>query len=140
MVWKPKYAKRILIGEVKNFCEQVLREIADKYGFVVHALEVLPDHVHLFVSFKPSIAVSKVFNLLKGISARRIFQRFPQLRKTEYWGGHLWSKGKFWRSVGSTTNRAVKHYIECSQGTWKTINHTIETLDPQQTQLTQYLP
>ena len=137
-VWKPKYAYSILIDEVKTFCEQVLREVADKYDFVIHSLEVMPDHIHVFLSFKPSIAVSKVFQYLKGISARRLFQQFPWLRK-RYWGGHLWSKGKFYRSVGSTTDAAVKHYIECSQGQWKTIKPEIETLDPQQKHITQWL-
>jgi len=136
---KPKYAKKILVGEVNKFCEQILHEIADKYEFVLHTLKVMPDHIHVFLSFKPTYSVSKVFNLLKGISARRIFQSFPQLRETEYWGGHLWSRGKFWRSVGSTTDIAVQHYIEYSQGEWKTIQHQIETLERQQSQIKTWL-
>jgi len=137
-VWKPKYAYSILTGEVKTFCDGVLREIAVEYGYAVNALEILPDHVHLFLSFKPSVCVSDVFHKLKGISAKRLFEAFPRLRG-RYWRGHLWSRGKFFRSVGSTTDQAVKHYIECSQGSWKTIKHQMETLDPKQTQITEYL-
>jgi putative transposase len=135
-VWKPKYAYRILIDEVKSCCEKVLRQIAQDYGYLIHALEVMPDHVHVFLSFKPSVSVSDVFHKLKGISARRLFEAFPQLRK-RYWGGHLWSCGKFFRSVGSTTDRAVKLYIECSQGGWHKAEPQQEQ-DPNQTQITRF--
>ena len=137
LVWKSKYSYSILVGEVKTACERVLREIARRYGYVVISLDVQPDHVHCFVSFRPTVPVSRVFQLLKGVSARRLFQEFPHLRR-RYWGGHLWSPGKFYRSVGSTTDRAVKHYIECSQGEWKTVKPELEKLDPQQTQITQF--
>ena len=136
-VWKPKYAYPILVGEIKTYCEQILRYIAGQYGYDVHSLEVMPDHIHIFVSFKPSVCVSDVFHKLKGISAREIFLVFPELRK-KYWGGHLWSRGKFFRSVGSTTDRAVKHYIESSQGSWQTVEPQQEQLHPGQTLITRY--
>jgi len=88
-VWKPKYVFYILIDDVRTYCEGVLRQFAQDYGYVVHALEVVLDHVHLFLSFKPSVSVSRVFQNLKGISVRRLFQKFPELRR-RYWGGHLW--------------------------------------------------
>ena len=135
-VWKPKYAFCILNADVKTYCEEVLKQIAQDYEYMIHALEVMPDHVHLFLSFKPSVSVSRVFQNLKGISARRLFQKFPELRK-RYWGGHLWSEGKFYRSVGSTTDRAVKLYIECSQGSWQKVEPQQEQ-DPKQTQITRY--
>ena len=118
LVWKPKYAYSILVGEIKTHCEEVLKQVAQDYGYVIHALEVMPDHIHIFLTFKPSVSVSEVFHRLKGISAHRLFERFPDLRK-KYWGGHLWSPGKFFRSVGSTTDWAVKQYIEYSQGDWQ---------------------
>ncbi len=136
-VWKPKYAYHILVGDVKSECVNVLREIAKKYGFVIHSLEVLSNHIHVFLSFKPSVCVSDVFHKLKGVSARRLFQRFPELRR-RYWGGHLWSRGKFFRSVGSTTDKAVKHYIECSQHGWHKTSREIEDLDSRQTRIIQY--
>ena len=135
-VWKPKYAFSVLNGDVKSYCECILRDVADRYGYMIHSLEVMSDHVHVFLSFKPTVCVSDVFHKLKGISAKRLFERFPELRK-RYWGGHLWSRGKFFRSVGSTTDRAVKHYIDCSQGQWNTPKKLVQ-LDPKQTTLKKY--
>jgi len=62
---------------VKKLCEQSFREIAEKYSFAIIALEIQPDHVHLFVDFPPNFSVSKVVQLFKGISAFKILHKFP---------------------------------------------------------------
>ena len=101
LVWKPKNTFSLLIGDVKSYCEKVLRDVAGRYGYLIRSLEVMPDHIHVFLSFKPTVCVSDVFHKLKGISARRLFQRFPELRK-RYWGGHLWSPENFsevWEAI-----------------------------------------
>jgi len=51
---------------IKNLCKEALYEVADKYNFKIFALEIQPDHVHLFVDFPPNLAVSKVVQLFKG--------------------------------------------------------------------------
>jgi putative transposase len=123
VVIAPKYRHNVFGDpEIRDVCKQVFREIACEYGFVIYELEVMPDHVHLFVGVKPSVCISRAVKLFKGVSARRLFQRFPRLKK-RLWGGHLWSRGKFYRSVGNVTADTIKHYISESQGDWqKTLN------------------
>ena len=129
VVFCPKYRYKILTDEVKSSCERILREIARKYGFVIHELQVMSDHVHLFVGFKPNICISRVVNLFKGISARLLFQEFPHLRKI-YTRGHLWSRGKFYRSVGNVTADTIKHYIAKSHGDWSRVLNEEEVQPP----------
>lgn len=81
LVWKLKYAFKVLEGEVKIGCERVLREVAQEYGYDLIALEVHPEHVHCFLSFPLAVSVSKVLNLLEGESSRRLRQQFPVLRQ-----------------------------------------------------------
>ena len=139
VVFCPKYRYKILVDEVKSFCEQVFMDVARKYGFVIHELEVMCDHVHLFVGFKPNMCVSRVVNLFKGISARLLFQRFPHLRNI-YRRGHLWSRSKFYRSVGNVTADTVKHYIAKSQGDWSRVLRCAEEVQPpNQATLTNWL-
>ena len=61
-VWIPKYRKEILRGEIKKFLEGLFREIAQEYRFEILAIEIMPDHIHLFVSapskYSPSNQVS----------------------------------------------------------------------------------
>ena len=54
---------------IKKLCLKTFYEVAEKYNFTIHALEIQPDHVHLFVDFPPTYSVSKVVQLFKGISA-----------------------------------------------------------------------
>jgi len=129
VVFCPKYRYKVLVGEVKSACEAVLGEVARNYGFVIHELQVMSDHVHIFVGFKPNVCVSRVVNLLKGVSARLLFQQFPHLRKV-YRRGHLWSRGKFYRSVGNVTADTIKHYIAKSQGDWSHVLRCAEEVQP----------
>ncbi|MFH1788874.1 MAG: IS200/IS605 family transposase [Candidatus Altiarchaeota archaeon] len=129
VVFCPKYRYKILTGEVKSVCERVFHEVARKYNFMIHEVQVLSDHVHLFVGFRPNVCVSRVVQLFKGVSARRLFQAFPRLR-TIFRRGHLWSRGKFYRSVGNVTADTIKHYIAKSQGDWSRVLRCAEEVQP----------
>jgi putative transposase len=78
-------------------------------------MEVVDNHVHLFLEFHPNNSLSEVMQYLKGGSSYRLFKLHPDLKK-RYWGGSLWSNGKFYRSVGNVTADTIKHYIKESQG------------------------
>ena len=118
VVFTPKYRRPIFNDAfVKKACEALFRQIAEKYGFEIIELRILPDHVHMFVAVKPNDQISRVVQLFKGISARRLFQRFPELA-VKVSRKHIWSAGKFYRSVGNVTADTIKHYIACSQGIW----------------------
>jgi len=112
----PKYRYRIFSnGQVKKDCESILNNICMEHGYKIHAMEIVEDHVHLFLELYPSVSLSKVVQYLKGGSSYRLFRLHPELKK-RYWGGCLWSSGKFFRSVGNVTADTIKHYIKESQG------------------------
>ncbi len=85
-VWCPKYRKRILTGKLATFVEQEIRRICEANTWTIGALNVQEDHVHLFLSAPPSVAPSQIAHTLKGMPARRVFQRFPEVKK-QLWGG-----------------------------------------------------
>jgi len=93
----------------------ILSNICTKNGYKTHAMEIVDNHVHLFLEFHPSNSLSEVIQYLKGGSSYRLFKLHPDLKKW-YWGGSLWSNGKFYRSVGNVTADTIKHYIKESQG------------------------
>ena len=111
LVWKPKYARNIFkFPWIKKDCEAILNEAALRYKIQVYELEVMEDHIHIFVEVPPTMSVSKALNLLKGFSAYKLFQKQPWLRRY-FRKGHLWSPGKFFRSVGNVSAEAIKNYI-----------------------------
>ena len=118
LVWKVKYAKDpFKFFGLRVDCERFIHEVADRHGFTIYELKVVPDHVHLFVHIPPTISISKALQLFKGYTSFKLMHKHPWLRKY-FRKEHFWSPGKFFRSVGNTTAEAVQHYIAQSQGVW----------------------
>ena len=110
--WCTKYRYRIFnSGELINACEASIRRAAERHGVELLELSVMPEHVHAVVQIRPSMSVSRAEGLLKGASARDLLAQFPKLR-ARYWRGHLWSAGRFSRSVGDVGIDVVRHYVK----------------------------
>src|SRR5438132_11553312 len=76
-VWIPKYRTRVLSEAVAARLRGLLSDVAQAKGFEILALEIQPDHVHLFFSAPPAIAPSLAIQWFKGITARSLFAGFP---------------------------------------------------------------
>ncbi|RLF63808.1 MAG: IS200/IS605 family transposase, partial [Thermoplasmata archaeon] len=80
-------------------------------GCEIISLHIGPDHIHLFISCPPRYAPSYLANYFKGKSARKILQRFPEL-KTEANRGKLWSRSYLVATAGNVSSETIKRYIE----------------------------
>ena len=110
-VWIPKYRKHLLVGEVATGLREILERVAESYDMEIDTLEVMEDHVHLFLAAPPRYAPARVMQIMKSLSARELFARFPWLRR-KLWGGELWGDGCFVRSVGDqVTAEIIRRYI-----------------------------
>jgi len=117
LVWIPRYRKPVLVGAVETRLKQLFAEIAKQYGFEVVANEVMPDHVHLFVSAPPKFSAAQVVRLFKGITSRRLKQEFQSIRR-QYWGKNatLWAEGYYVGTAGHVSAEIIKRYItECQK-------------------------
>ena len=111
-VWIPKYRRKILGRGIRERLKEMIEEICEAYEWEVEALEVLEDHVHLFVSCAPRYAPSQVMNTIKSLTARGLYEEYPRLRK-EQWGGKIWAEGYYVGSSGEqVTNDLIKRDIE----------------------------
>lgn len=65
------------------------------------AYEIMPDHVHLFVSAKPKYAPSQIVRLFKGMTSRMLMSEFEYLRQ-QYWGekATLWAESYYIGTAG----------------------------------------
>lgn len=111
IVWSVKYRRSVLVGSVENRLKELLQEISDAKGFTIQSIEVMPDHVHVFVSGHPKISSSYMYKMLKGISARRLLMEFPALSK-KLWRGHLWNPSTYVETIGHISEETVRKYIE----------------------------
>lgn len=119
LVFTPKYRKHTFFGEVREKLMQVFRNTCAERDWQILGMEVLSDHVHLFVSVPPKWSPSDVAKILKGVSARRILQEYPKLRqrsrhsaKLGRGSGHLWTPSFYVGSAGNISSDVIQRYIQ----------------------------
>ncbi len=113
VVWCSKYRRPVLTADVESKLRQLLTEKAAELGMTIHALDVMPDHVHLFVEADPTFCVAEIVNRLKGFTSRLLRKEFATLRSRL---PTLWSRSYFAATVGAVSESVVRRYIENQKG------------------------
>ncbi len=106
-VWfATKRRKWLLQGDVDHAAKDLIRKAARDKGICLMECETAVDHVHLLLQLRPHQTLSRVMNLLKGISSRRLHMAFPELN-LDSGSDHFWQRGYSFRSIqpGSLTTR-----------------------------------
>jgi putative transposase len=109
VVWCSKYRREVLGGRVAVRLRELIGQKAIEKGWEIIALEVMPDHVNLFVKHEPKASASYVANQFKGYTSRVLRGEFPHLRSRM---PTLWSSSFFVASVGAVSADTVQHYID----------------------------
>ena len=110
------YRKKIFRDyRVKELTRAYLSNKAEQLGVVISAMDFGPDHVHIFISNCGSYSVTKLVKYLKGYSAYMMRKHHYGFFRVWLYGKKFWSRGCLYRSIGSTTTRSVKFYIERTQ-------------------------
>jgi putative transposase len=113
LVWCPKYRRPVLTPPHDVRLKEIFAEVATEADMIVHALEIMPDHVHLFVEADPTLAVAEIVNRFKGRSSRLMRTQFPALRSRL---PTLWSRSYYAGSVGHVSADTVQAYIAAQKG------------------------
>lgn len=109
LVWCPKYRRPVVVGDVASRLKVLLAEKAAEMGATLHAMEVLPDHVHLFVESDPTRAPANIAAQFKGYTSRVLRREFGSLRSRL---PTLWSRSYFAATVGHVSAATIQKYIE----------------------------
>jgi putative transposase len=113
IVWCPKYRRKVLVRPVDSRLKALLREKAAALAVTIHQMEVMPDHVHVFVEAGPTICVAEIVNGLKGFTSHALREEFPFLKSRL---PTLWSRSYYAGTVGSVSEAVVRKYIEAQKG------------------------
>ena len=105
----PKYRRPVLVDGVDVRLKEILLEKAAELDVKILSMEIMPDHVHLFISFDPRLMLHKIIKILKGSSSRILREEFPSLKSRL---PSLWTRSYFSCSVGHIGEAAVRRYIE----------------------------
>ena len=112
VVWCTKYRYRVLVGEVKNNLKDILMNICKEHDYIVKALEVMPEHIHIFVDCKQTVAPCDIARILKSKSAIEMFKSNSKLKDFYARCSSLWSDGYFISTVGKVSETTIKTYID----------------------------
>ena len=111
IVWSVKYRRKVLKGAIEESLKEILFDVANEKGFNIKEIECDEDHIHVFASAKPKVAPSYIYKMMKGISARRLFMKHPEL-KNRLWGRHLWNPSTYIETIGHISEETVRRYIQ----------------------------
>lgn len=109
IVFCPKYRRKVLINNIALDLKDILYQIAKDKDVEIKALEIMPDHVHMFIEFDPRLMLHKVIKDFKGISSRILREKYPSLKSRL---PSLWTRSYFSCTIGHISEETIKNYIE----------------------------
>ena len=112
LVFPLKYRKSVITKEIGEVLKEICLDISERYE--VHFIEIgyESNHVHFLVQSVPSYSISKMITMLKSITAKELFRRYPEI-KAKLWGGKFWTSGYYVNTVGQYSNEEViKAYVK----------------------------
>lgn len=109
LIWCPKYRRPILTDKIAKRLEQLLKIKAEEIGISIGKLQIMPDHVHLFVKASPTAAPHWIVQQFKGFTSRILRQEFPELKSRL---PTLWTRSYYCESIGHISETTVSRYIE----------------------------
>jgi putative transposase len=109
IIWCPKYRRKVLQPPISDRLEFLLKDKACEIGVDIETLEIMPDHLHLFVKAKPTASPHWIVQQLKGYTSRILRDEFDTLRTRL---PSLWTRSYYIESCGHISDDVVKKYIE----------------------------
>ena len=110
LVWIPKYRKPILVGKIAQGLKELFQTSAKPEDVELLAIKVMPDHIHLFVSAPPRYSPAKLVNIFKGVSSRRLREKYSGLKQKI--PKRLWTRTYYAGTAGTVTLETIKKYIK----------------------------
>jgi len=111
LVFVTKYRRGVLNGDhldtLRGVFASVCASVCADFGAELVEMDGEDDHVHLLVTYPPHVAIARLVNSLKGVSARRLRQNYRIRTHRE----HLWSPSYFAASAGGAPLEVLKQYI-----------------------------
>ncbi|MCL4237221.1 MAG: IS200/IS605 family transposase [Anaerolineae bacterium] len=113
LVWCPKFRRPVLEGAVGARLAELLPEYVRELDGELFDLVVMPDHVHLFASFPPTLAISQIMHRLKSSTSHQLRKEFPHLKSRL---PSLWTRSYYIGTAGHVSAATIKRYLDEQKG------------------------
>lgn len=107
-VFCPARRRKVLSGAIERDAKKLMNEKATELGCEMLALEIMPDHVHLFLSCPPTLSPSDAMFWIKGYSSRILREKYPILRRMP----SMWTRSFFVSTAGNVSSDTIQRYID----------------------------
>jgi len=107
-IWCPRYRRKVLVGPVEARVRELIREVAEKLELEILALEIMPDHLHLFVNAPPTLALHEIVARFKGVSSHHLRREFGHIARMP----SMWTRSYFVSTAGNVSSDTIQKYIE----------------------------
>ena len=111
VVWLPKYRKRILQGSLVKRLTELFYQACEVNHWYIHELKIMTDHIHVLIQINPTESLSKVVQILKGGTSKKIREEYRELEEF-LWGDSLWCDGYFAETIGHLDENTIRKYIQ----------------------------
>ena len=109
LIWCTKYRRRLLVNEIEVRLIELLNIKSKELDVNIQAVEIMPDHVHIFVKTSPKHTPHLIVKGLKGYTSRLLRSEFSLLRTRV---PTLWTNSYYCESIGHISEKTVQKYIE----------------------------
>ncbi len=108
-----KYRKDLFLQEdYTESMKDICKGLEDRYTIKFETIGFDEDYTHLMLQSVPKYSPSQIFRLVKSITAIKLFEKHPEIKK-ELWGGEFWSDGGYVATVGEGVNAdIIREYIK----------------------------
>ena len=111
-----KYRKDLFLDEkYVNTFREVCKGLEERYSMKFETMGFDEDHVHFLLQSVPKYSPSQIFRLVKSITAIKLFEMHPDIKKA-LWGGEFWSDGGYVSTVGEGINAEIIRKYILNQG------------------------
>lgn len=108
LIWCSKYRRKVLENEIDTRLKELLHEKSKEHGWIIENLEVMPDHVHVFIKATSNDAPVFIVSQLKGYTSFMLRKEFASLRSRL---PTLWTRSYYVETIGHISQETVKKYI-----------------------------
>ena len=95
------------MGNVAQRLGELLEQKTAELGWSIVAMEIMPDHVHLFLGTDPDVSPTQVMHALKGYTSRVLRQEFPGLQTMP----SLWTRSYWVSTADNVSAEVIQRYI-----------------------------
>jgi len=110
-VWCPRYRRKILTGQVEIRLRELIKKVAQKLDLEILALEIMPDHLHLFVNAPPMLSPHNIVARIKGVSSHHLRREFDHIVRMP----SMWTRSYFVSTAGNVSSETIQKYIQAQK-------------------------